>query len=159
MKVLVIASAMDCPSEISASRSSSPFIDRAPVEEALRLRESGKADEVVVLAVGNVEARILLLLALGMGVDRAVLVQIEDRPSAEEVSALATAVAKREHPDLILLSQSSGEVLARMSSGLGCASTAMQSKLAQHACRYPNLVQIRKAVAKHWDIIAASELR
>ena len=99
MSVLVVASEMGCPSQVADPRSSPWFIDRAPVEEALRLRESGKADEVVVMSVGDLKARILLRLALGMGADRAVVVPIEDEPSVEETSRLVTAVAAREHPD------------------------------------------------------------
>ena len=160
MSVLVVASEMGCPSQVADARSSPWFIDRAPVEEALRLRESGKADEVVVMSVGDLKARILLRLALGMGADRAVVVQIEDGPSAEETSRLVTAVAAREHPDLILVGVSAGEALAKISSGLGCGSTTLTvSKLAQSACRYPTLIEIRKATDKRWDIITVAELR
>jgi electron transfer flavoprotein alpha/beta subunit len=160
MKVLVVASNMDCLSEVSSPRSSLPSIDRAPVEEAIRLRENGGADEVVIVAIGDVEARIMLRLALGMGADRAILVQTEDWPSPEETSVLLTAVAKRECPDLILLGRSASQSLARISpdSGNGFA-TARVSNLAQGDCRYPTLIQIRTATTKTWDIIAAAELR
>lgn len=160
MSVLVVASEMGCLSQVAGARSSPWFIDRAPVEEALRLRESGKADEVVVMSVGDLKARILLRFALGMGADRAVMVQTEDGPSAEETSRLVTAVAAREHPDLILLGVSAGEALVGMSSGLGCGSTKLAvSKLAQNACRYPTLIEIRTAADKRWDIVTVAELR
>ncbi len=160
MSVLVVASEMGCPSQVADPRSSPWFIDRAPVEEALRLRECGKADEVVVMSVGDLKARILLRLALGMGADRAVVVQIEDGPSLEETSRLVTAVAAREHADLILLGVSAGEALARISSDSGRGSTTLTvSRLAQNACRYPTLIEIRKAADKRWDIITAAQLR
>lgn len=160
MKVLVVASEMGCPSQVSDPRLSHWFIDRAPVEEALRLRESGMADEVAVISVGDLKARILLRLALGMGADRAVLVQIEDGQSVKETSRLVTAVAARERPDLILLGVSAGEALARISSGSGSGSTTPTvSKLAQDACRFPTLNEVRKATAKRWDIISAADLR
>jgi len=160
MSVLVVASEMGCPSQVVDPRSSPWFIDRAPVEEALRLRETGKADEVVVMSVGDLKARILLRLALGMGADRAVVVPIEGEPSVEETSRLVTAVAAREHPDVILLGVSVGEAFARISSGSGHGSTTLTvSKLAQSACRYPTLIEIRKASDKRWDIITAAELR
>jgi electron transfer flavoprotein alpha/beta subunit len=160
MSVLVVASEMGCPSQVAYPWSSPWFIDRAPVEEALRLRESGGADEVVIVSVGDLKARILLRLALGMGADRAVVVEIEDGPSLEETSRLVTAVAAREHPDRILLGASAGEALARISSGSGRGSTTLTvSKLAQNACRYPTLIEIRKATDKRWDIITAAELR
>jgi Electron transfer flavoprotein domain len=159
MKVLVVASDIDRFSEVASPRSSPPFIDRTPVEEAIRLRENGCADEVVVVSIGDVEARIMLRLALGMGADRAVLVQTEGWPSAEETSVLLTAVATRECPDLILLGRSASQILARISpdSGYGFA-TASLSNLAQNDCRYPTLIQIRKATTKRWDIIAANLL-
>ncbi len=160
MSVLVVASEMGGPLQVAGARSSPWFIDRAPVEEALRLRASGKADEVVVMSVGDLKARILLRLALGMGADRAVVVQIEDRPSAEETSRFVTAVAAREQPDLIILSVSAGEGLARICSESGRGSTTITvSKLAQNACRYPTLIEIRKAADKRWDIITAAQLR
>jgi electron transfer flavoprotein alpha/beta subunit len=160
MSVLVVASEMGWPSQVADPRSSPWFIDRAPVEEALRLRESGKADEVVVMSVGDLKARILLRLALGMGADRAVVVQVEDGPSLEETLRLVTALAAREHADLILLGVSASETLARMSSGLGRGSSKLTvSKLAQNVCRYPTLIEIRKATDKRWDIITAAELR
>jgi len=160
MKVLVVASEMACPSQVADPRLSHGSIDRAPVEEALRLRDSGIADEVAVVSVGDLKARILLRLALGMGADRAVLVQIEDGRSVKETSRLVTAVAARERPDLILLGASAGEALASISSGSGGGSTTPTvSKLAQDACRYPTLIEMRKATAKRWDIITAAELR
>ena len=160
MSVLVVASEMRCPSLVAGARFWPWFIDRAPVEEALRLRESGKADEVVVMSVGDLKARILLRLALGMGADRAVVVQIEDGSSVEETSRLVTAVAAREHPDLILLGVSAGQAFARICSNSDHGSSTLTvSNLAQSACRYPSLVEIRKATGKRWDIITAAELR
>lgn len=153
MKVLVVASNKSCPSKISAHWPMPRSIDRAPVEEALRLRESGKADEVVIVSVGDVEARILLRLALGMGADRAILVQANDGSCGEETSALLTALAARECPDLILLGRSAGEAFTN-----GPAAATV-SDLAEDACRYPTIVQIRNATAKRLDIIAAAELR
>jgi electron transfer flavoprotein len=153
MKVLVVASFKNCPSEISAHWPMPHFIDRAPIEEALRLRESGKADEVVIVSVGDVEARILLRLALGMGADRAILIQANDGSCGEETSALLTAVAARECPDLILLGRSAGNALAT-----GPATTTL-SDLAEDACRYPTIMQIRNAAAKRWDTFTAAELR
>ena len=88
------------------------------------------------------------------------LVQIEDGPSAEETSRLVIAVAAREHPDLILLGVSAGEALAQHIFGIqaGGSTTLSVSKLAQNACRYPTLIETRKATDKRWDIITAAEL-
>ena len=158
MSLLVVASESNRPSRFVDPRTSYLFLDRAPIEEALRLRESGEADEVVVVSVGDLKAQILLRLALGMGADRAIVARSEDDPSAQEISRLVTAVAARESPDLILLGVSAGEV-ASVAAGLDRGSTPLRlSKLAQNACRLPTLSAIRKATNKRWDIIAAAEL-
>ncbi len=159
MSLLVLASESNRPSRVVDPRSSYLFLDRTPIEEALRLRESGKADEVVVMAVGDLKAQILLRLALGMGADRAIVARSEDNPSAEEISRLVTAVAARECPDLILLGVSAGEALACVAAGRDRGSTPLRlSRLAQNACRLPTLNAIRKATNKRWDIIAGAEL-
>jgi len=160
MSLLVVASESNRPWRVVDPRTSHLFFDRAPVEEALRLRESGEADEVVVMSVGDLKARVLLRLALGMGADRAIVVaRTEDEPSAEEISRLVAAVAARERPDLILLGVSAGEALASVPAGPVRGSTPLRvSKLAQNACRFPTLGAIRKATNKRWDIIAAAEL-
>ncbi len=161
MKVLVIASEVGSLERVTDSDSPRRFIDidRAPVEEALRLRENGGANEVVIVSVGDLEARILLRLALGMGADRAVLIHSEGRSSAEETSRLLTAVAARERPDLILLGASAGPALASISwSSAGGSATSRVSKLAQGACRYPTLIETRRATDKKWDIITAAAL-
>jgi len=161
MKVLVVASEVGDLQQVADACSPRWFIDidRAPVEEALRLRENGEADEVVVVSVGGLKARILLRLALGMGADRAVLVHSEDGPSAQETSRLLAGVAAREQPDLILLGASAGEALARISWNSASESvTPRVSKLARDACRYPTLLGTRKATAKRWDIMTAAEL-
>ena len=58
--------------------SMNPF-DEISVEEALRLKEAGKADEVVVVSVGPAKAEETLRTALAMGADRAVLVETDEQ--------------------------------------------------------------------------------
>ncbi|HML06740.1 MAG TPA: hypothetical protein VK430_01245 [Xanthobacteraceae bacterium] len=161
MKVLVVASEVGCPERVTDAGSPRRFveIDRAPVEEALRLRDNGGADEVVVVSVGDLKARILLRLALGMGADRAVLIDSEGGRSAQETSRLLAALAARERPDLILLGASAGALLASISSSsAGGSATLRVSELAQGACRYPTLMKTRGATAKKWDIMPAAAL-
>ena len=57
--------------------SMNPF-DEISVEEALRLKEAGKAEEVVVVSIGPAKAEETLRTALAMGADRAVLVETDD---------------------------------------------------------------------------------
>ena len=79
-----------------------PF-DEIAVEEALRMKERGEADEVVVVSIGPDAAQQQLRTALAMGADRAVLYQAD-----EEIQPLAAArallkVVESEQPGLVLL--------------------------------------------------------
>jgi electron transfer flavoprotein beta subunit len=79
-----------------------PF-DEIAVEEALRMKERGEAEEVVVVSIGPDAAQQQLRTALAMGADRAVLYQAE-----EEIQPLAAArallkVVQAEEPGLVLL--------------------------------------------------------
>jgi electron transfer flavoprotein beta subunit len=55
-----------------------PF-DEIAVEEAIRLREAGKAKEIIVVSVGPQQAQETLRTALAMGADRAILVKTDER--------------------------------------------------------------------------------
>ena len=82
--------------------SANPF-DSIALEEALRLRERGEADEVIAVSVGPSEAQQQLRDALAMGADRAILVKTD---TVLEPSAVARALLKlveRESPRLVIL--------------------------------------------------------
>lgn len=79
-----------------------PFDENA-VEQALRLKEGGKAREVVAVTLGTSAAQDVLRHALAMGVDRAVLVETDANLQPLGVAKLLKAVAEREQPNLILL--------------------------------------------------------
>ena len=85
--------------------SMNPF-DEIAVEEAIRLREAGKADEVVVVSIGVKQAQETLRNALAMGADRAILVvAAEDVHQDIEPLAVAKILAKvveEEAPGLVL---------------------------------------------------------
>lgn len=90
-----------------AKMSLNPF-DEIALEEALRIRERGEADEVVVCSVGPAEWQPQLRTALAMGADRALLVET----AAETLEPLAVArvlhaVVLREAPMLVLLGKQS----------------------------------------------------
>ena len=82
-------------------QSINPF-DEIALEEALRLREKGKADEVVVVSIGPAEVQNQLRTALAMGADRALLV---NSPALEPLDAAKTflKLIEREQPLLVLL--------------------------------------------------------
>lgn len=79
-----------------------PFDENA-VEEALRLKERGKASEVVAVSLGGSVNQDVLRHALAMGVDRAILVETDAVLQPLGVAKLLKAVVEREQPDLIIL--------------------------------------------------------
>ncbi|MCW0983791.1 electron transfer flavoprotein subunit beta/FixA family protein [Agrobacterium sp. BT-220-3] len=82
--------------------SMNPF-DEISVEEALRLKEAGKADEVVVISVGPTKAEETLRTGLAMGADRAILVETEDNLEPLAVAKVVKAIAEQEQPGLIIV--------------------------------------------------------
>ncbi len=82
--------------------SMNPF-DEISVEEALRLREAGKASEVVVVSVGPAKAEETLRTALAMGADRAILVETDDAVEPLAVAKIIKGVAEVEQPGLIIV--------------------------------------------------------
>ena len=85
--------------------SMNPF-DEISVEQAIRLKEAGQADEVVVVSIGVKQAQETLRTALAMGADRAILVVASDdvhndiEPLA--VAKILKAIVDEEQPGLIL---------------------------------------------------------
>jgi len=82
--------------------SANPF-DEIALEEAIRIRERGEADEVIVASIGPEETQQQLRNALAMGADRAILVKAD---AAVEPPAVARALLKlveKEAPRLVIL--------------------------------------------------------
>ncbi len=85
--------------------SMNPF-DEIAVEEAIRLKEAGKADEVVAVSIGVKQSQETLRTALAMGADRAILVVAADDVH-QDIEPLAVAkilakVVEEEQPGLVL---------------------------------------------------------
>ena len=85
--------------------SMNPF-DEIAVEEAIRLREAGKADEVIAVSIGVKQAQETLRTALAMGADRAILVVATDDVHTDieplAVAKIMAAIVKEEAPGLVL---------------------------------------------------------
>jgi electron transfer flavoprotein beta subunit len=79
-----------------------PF-DEIAVEEALRLKESGNASEVIVVSVGPAEATETIRSGLSMGADRGILVKVAEPIEPLAVAKLLKAIALAEEPRLIIL--------------------------------------------------------
>lgn len=79
-----------------------PF-DEIALEEALRLREAGKADEVIVVSAGGDECQQQLRTGLAMGADRAILVKTDNALQPLSVARAFLEIAKREESSLVIL--------------------------------------------------------
>ena len=81
--------------------SMNPF-DEISVEEAVRLKESGTANEVVIVSVGPQQSQETIRTALAMGADRGVLVQTDEDVEPLAVAKLLKTVAEKENPDVVI---------------------------------------------------------
>lgn len=79
-----------------------PF-DEIAVEEAVRLKESGAADEVVAVSIGFGKTQDTLRQAMAIGADRSILVEAEGVIEPLAAAKILAKVVKREAPDLVLL--------------------------------------------------------
>lgn len=82
--------------------SMNPFCEIA-IEEAVRMKEAGNADEVVVVTVGPQAAQDVLRTALAIGADRAIHIQHDGDLQPLAIAKLLKAVAEKENPDLCIL--------------------------------------------------------
>ncbi len=104
--------------------SMNPF-DEISVEEALRLKEAGKASEVVVVSIGPAKAEETLRTALAMGADRAILVETDDAVEPLAVAKIVKGVVEAEQPGLVIVgkqaidddSNQTGQMLAALLAG------------------------------------------
>lgn len=79
-----------------------PF-DEIALEEALRIREAGKAEEVIAVSIGGNEVQQQLRTALAMGADRAIQVDTADPLQPLTVAHIFKTLAEREDAGLVLL--------------------------------------------------------
>ena len=101
--------------------SMNPF-DEIAVEEAIRLKEAGHAEEVVAVSIGPAKAGEVLRTALAMGADRAILIETEEAIEPLGVAKLLQGVAAAEEPGLVILgkqaidddSNQTGQMLAAL---------------------------------------------
>jgi electron transfer flavoprotein beta subunit len=82
--------------------SMNPF-DEIAVEEALRLREAGRATEVVAVSIGPAQAQETVRTALAMGADRGIVVEVADAVEPLTVAKILRAVVAEENPELVIL--------------------------------------------------------
>ena len=82
--------------------SMNPF-DEIAVEEAIRLKEAGKASEIIAVSIGPAQAQETIRTALAMGADRGIHVKVDQTVEPLAVAKILKAVAEAEQPGLIIL--------------------------------------------------------
>ena len=113
--------------------SMNPF-DEIAVEEALRLREAGKADEVIAVSIGPQQSQETISTALAMGADRGILVKHDDLVEPLAVAKILKGIVDEEQPGLVILGKQAidddanqtGQMLSAL---LGWAQATFASKL------------------------------
>ncbi len=79
-----------------------PFCEIA-LEEAVRIKEAGNADEVIAVSIGKTESQEQLRTALALGADRAILVESENLLEPLAIAKSLVKIVEQEHVDLIIL--------------------------------------------------------
>ena len=101
--------------------SMNPF-DEIAVEEAVRLKEQGKATEIVAVSIGPQQSAETIRTALAMGADRGILVKTDQPVEPLAVAKILAKVVEQEKPDLIIMgkqaidddSNQTGQMLAAL---------------------------------------------
>ena len=81
--------------------SMNPF-DEIAVEEAIRLKEAGKASEIIAVSVGPQQAQETIRTALAMGADRGILVKTDDLTEPLTVAKILKGIAEAEGVELVI---------------------------------------------------------
>ena len=110
-----------------------PF-DEIAVEEAIRLKEAGKAEEIVLVSIGPAQAGETIRTGLAMGADRGILVQADGVVEPLAVAKILKGVVQAENPGLVILGKQAidddasqtGQMLAAL---LGWAQGTFASKI------------------------------
>jgi len=105
----------------NAKMSVNPFCEIA-LEEAIRIKEAGNAEEVIAVTVGKTQSQEQLRTALALGADRAILVESDSLLEPLAISKVLKKLVEEEQPDLIILGKQAidgdnnqtGQMLAAM---------------------------------------------
>ncbi|WP_086931825.1 electron transfer flavoprotein subunit beta/FixA family protein [Agarilytica rhodophyticola] len=119
----------------NAKMSMNPFCEIA-VEEAVRLKESGKVSEVVVVSIGTAKSQEQIRAAMAIGADRGILVQTDENLEPLAIAKCLKAIYEKESPELVILGKQSidgdnnqtGQMFAALT-GLGQATFASKVEL------------------------------
>ena len=82
--------------------SMNPF-DEIAVEEAVRLKESGTAEEIVVVSIGPEKAQDQIRQAMAMGADRGILITTDEDVESLAVAKILQKICEEESPELVIM--------------------------------------------------------
>ena len=113
--------------------SMNPF-DEIAIEEAIRLKEAGKAEEIIAVSIGPAQAQETIRTALAMGADRGILVKVDEQTEPLTVAKILKGVVDAEQPQLVILGKQAidddanqtGQMLAAL---LGWSQATFASKV------------------------------
>ena len=113
--------------------SMNPF-DEIAIEEAVRMKEAGKAKEIIAVSMGPAQCQETIRTALAMGADRGIHVLYDGELQPLAVAKLLKAIADKEKPDLVILgkqaidddSNQTGQMLAAL---MGVPQATFASKI------------------------------
>ena len=121
--------------------SMNPF-DEIAVEEAVRLKEKGKASEIIAVSIGPAQASETIRTALAMGADRGILVKTDSEVEPLAVAKILKAICDAEKPGLVITgkqaidddSNQTGQMLAALL-GWGQGTFANKLELSDSAAK------------------------
>ena len=90
----------------NAKMAINPFCEIA-VEEAIRLKEQGKAEEVIAVSIGTSASQEQIRTALALGADRGILVETDQEAQPLSVARILKAIVEKEGIDLVILGKQS----------------------------------------------------
>ena len=112
-----------------------PF-DEIAIEEAVRLKEAGQAEEVVVVSIGQSNCQEQISTALALGADRGILVETDETMQPLAIAKVLKAIVEKESPELVIMGKQAidddnsqtGQMLAALA-GLSQATFASNVEL------------------------------
>jgi electron transfer flavoprotein beta subunit len=130
--------------------SMNPF-DEIAVEEAIRLKEAGKATEIIAVSIGPQQAAETIRTALAMGADRGILVKVDGPVEPLAVAKILKAIVDAEKPGLVIMGKqaidddcnATGQMLAALTGW-----PHVTTDLRLNEPRYASLPNIMKAKKK-----------
>ena len=136
--------------------SMNPF-DEIAIEEATRLKEAGKATEIIAVSCGVAQCQETLRTAMAIGADRAILVETDVELQPLAVAKLLAALVAREKPDLVIVGKQAIDDDANQTGQMLAALAAMpQATFASKIAIADGQLQVTREVDGGLETISVS---